>query len=387
MDIQTTLNKKRSASPAKKLIAITVLSLILLSLWAFSSVATNPRIDKSTLRIATVSAGALNVRVDGYGKLRAKYQRLLTSQTQGIVETIELYPGAKVTSDTIILTLSNAQLEQDVATARLELARQNAQFNEQIIAHKSQLLERDAQIALLNSELENARLRLEAETQLVGKGIVSTLDYKRSQLTVKQLKQRLAIERTRHSQLKEMQQQRIKIQRDLISQFELNFQTIARRFSQLKVRAGLNGVLQTLRVEIGQSVSPGTELAMVGSDQQLVAQLRVQQRLADQINIGMAATISTFGTTVAAKVIRIDPIVTDGRVIIELDLTGPLPANARPDLTVEGSIEVKQIANTLLVNQPSDAYGFSTKDIFTLTPDGKTAQLTSTGRKLRNKSK
>jgi len=376
MDIQTTLTKKTTVSYKKWLVISLASLLILASFWGVSSVGHSPSIAKESIRMARVEQANLAVNIDGYGKLRAKHQRLLTSQTQAIVENILLYPGAKVKKDTLILTLSNPQLEQEVASARLELARQKAQYKEQVIAHRSQLLERDSQITLLNSELENAELRVEAETQLIDKGIVSALDYKQTQLAVRQLKQRLAIEKQRHQQLKEMQQQRLNIMQDLITQYQLNYQTIAKRFELLNVRAGLDGVLQTLPVEIGQSVMPGSQLAMVGSDRQLVAELRVQQRQADQIALEMAATINTFGTTVAAKVIRIDPIVTEGRVMIELDLLGDLPANARPDLTVEGQIHVRKIDNTLVVEQPSETYGFASKNIFKVSAQGDSALLT-----------
>jgi len=377
MDLTATLNKSPKKVSKKLITGCLVASLALVSFWGLSSIGSEPKIQSETLRIATIKQGDFNVKVDGYGRLRAKHQRLLTSQSQAIVESIQLYPGATVTKDSVILTLSDPRLEQDVVNARLELARQHAQFKEQKISHKSQLLERDAQIALLKSELENAQLRVEAEQKLIDKGIVSALDFKRTQLNVRQLKQRVEIEYLRQAQLKEMQQERLKISKDLITQFELNFDTINNRFNRLTVRAGLNGVLQTLPIEIGQSVMPGTQLATVGSIKQLVAELRVQQNQADQIAIGMPATISTFGAKITAQVLRIDPVVTDGRVMIELDLLGNLPRNARPDLTVEGQIQVKTIENTLYVDQPQDAYGFKNKDIFKVTPNNKSALLTA----------
>ncbi len=377
MDLTATLNKK-SAKVNKKFVVVGITALLMLvSFWGITSINSDPKLPINALRIAVVKQGDFNVKVDGYGRLRAKHQRLLTSQSQAIVESILLYPGAAVTKESIILTLSDPRLEQEVVNARLELARQHAQFKEQKISHKSQLLERDAQIALLKSDLENAQLRVEAEQKLINKGIVSALDFKRTQLNVRQLTQRLDIEYLRQTQLKEMQLERLKISKDLITQFELNFDTINDRFKRLSVRAGLDGVLQTLPIEIGQSVVPGTLLATVGSIKQLVAELRVQQNQADQIGIGMSATISTFGAKIMAKVLRIDPVVTDGRVIIELDLLGELPANARPDLTVEGQIQVKQINNALYVEQPQDAYSFNSKDIFKLSLDEKSALLTA----------
>jgi len=377
MDLTTTLNKKPAKINRKLIIGCLTASLIFISFLGVSSISSEPKIPSDGLRVATIKKGDFNVKVDGYGRLRAKHQRLLTSQSQAIVESIQLYPGAIVKKDSVILTLSDPRLEQDVVNARLELARQHAGFKEQKISHKSQLLERDAQIALLKSDLENAQLRVEAEQKLIDKGIVSALDFKRTQLNVRQLKQRLDIEYLRQDQLKEMQQERLKISKDLITQFELNFETINNRFKRLTVKAGLAGVLQTLPIEIGQSVMPGTQLATVGSVQQLVAELRVQQNQADQITIGMPATISTFGASITAKVLRIDPIVTDGRVMIELDLLGELPANARPDLTVEGQIQVKRINNALYVEQPQDAYAFKSKDIFKVSNDEKSALLTA----------
>jgi len=376
MDLTSTLQKKPQAFNKKNIIAGILLPVTVLLLWGAASLSSEPEVDLSSIRFAEVQQGDFQVNVAGYGRLKAKYQRLLTSQTQAIVESIALYPGAKVNKDSIIMVLSDPQLEQAVINAKLELARQNAEFNQQIISHKSQLLEHDSQIALLQSELENAQLKAQAEQQLIDKGIVSALDFKRSQLMVRQLKQRVAIEKTRQEHLKAMQVERKKISQDLITQYKHNFSMIKQRFDRLTVRAGLDGILQTLPVEIGQSLTPGTQLAMVGSDQQLVAQLRVQQNQADQIAIGMSGTIQTSGKNIQAKVLRIDPVVTDGRVMVELDLTGQLPTNARPDLTVEGKIHVKEINNALYVEQPNNVYDFKEKSLYRLNSDGQSAQLT-----------
>ena len=376
MDLTTTLHKKQPKLSKKSLIIAVTAPILALLLWGATSVNSEPSIELNSIRTAQVKQGDFKVNVAGYGRLKAKYQRLLTSQTQAIVESISLYPGAKVSKDSVIMTLSDPQLEQAVINAKLELARQNAEFNQQVIAHKSQLLEHDAQIALLKSELENAQLKAQAEQKLIDKGIVSALDFKRSQLTVRQLEQRVAIEKTRQDHLKAMQIERMKISQDLITQYQHNFTMIKKRFDRLTVRAGLDGILQTMPVEIGQSLTPGTQLAMVGSDKQLVAQLRVQQNQADQIVIGMPASVQTSGKSITATVVRIDPVVTDGRVMIELDLTGKLPSNARPDLTVEGKVHVKEIHNALYVEQPNNVYDFKEKTLYQLSPDGLTAQLT-----------
>ena len=377
MDLTSTLKKKPQSFNKKYLIVILISLIALFLIWTGVSLDDTPSLEKNNVRIAQVKQGTFKVNVSGYGRLKAKYQRLLTSQSQAIVESIQLYPGAKVNKDTVIMTLTDPQLEQAVINAKLELARQNAEFNQQVIAHKSEVLEREAQIALLNSELENAQLKAQAEEKLIDKGIVSLLDFKRSKLNVRQLEQRVSIEKTRQQHLKAMQVERMKISQDLITQYQHNFNMIKTRFDRLKVTAGIDGILQTLPVEIGQSVMPGTQLAMVGSDQKLKAQLLVQQNQADQIAIGMAASVMTSDKTIRAKVLRIDPVITDGRVMVELDLTGPFPANARPELTVEGKVHVKEINNALYVEQPNNVYNFKEKDIYRMSRDAQSAQLTT----------
>ena len=376
MDISITLNNTNKKTINKKRLLL-LASFTLLFIFALFLLydASTPKVLLHDIRTAQVKQGQFKVKVEGYGRLESKHQRLLTSQSQGIVENILLYPGAKVQADSVILTLLDPVLEQSVTNAKLALARQQAEYKERVISHKSQLLESHAQISLLSSELANSKLHVEAEAQLYKKGIVSTLDYKRTLLDVEQLNQRIEIEKTRLEHLIGMQQEQINIQKDLITQYQTNFESVQKRYQQLNVKAGLNGVLQTLPVEIGQSVNTGTQLASVGSDKQLVAQLSVPHRQADQIGIGMQAVVNTFGSEIQAEVIRIEPIVTDGRVIVELDLLGELPANARPDLTVEGHILVKDIANTLYIEQPSKVDHFQNKKLFKLNNKTLTADL------------
>lgn len=334
-------------------------------------------VSASSIITAEVKEGQFDVIVFGYGRLKPKYQRLLTSESRATVETILLYPGAPVTADTVILTLSSPQVLQQAQQAKLELARVKAEFQSLQIQHQSELLERDAQIALLSSELENAKLRAEAEQQLVSNGIVSTLDFKRTQLNVAQLTKRLTIEQTRRQQLLAMQTQRILIQQDLVSQFQINYDTLAERVADLNVKAGLDGVLQRLPVDIGQSVNPGEPLATVGSTTQLLAEISVPQIQADTISAGMPGAVVTDGSKIAATVTRIDPVVTDGRVMVELELTGTLPVNARPDLTVEGHVNTSQFAHTLFSQQPANIAAHEQRPVFVIKPGTHIATRTS----------
>ncbi|MFU2510486.1 efflux RND transporter periplasmic adaptor subunit [Pseudoalteromonas sp. ASV78] len=372
MDIDSTLKRRNKPISPKKLIIGLVLVGCMLIIFALLQWFSPHTMAANQLQIATVTQADFVIKIRGFGRLKAKHQRYLTNTDSAMVEAIHVYPGTRVNKDTVILTLVNPLQAQRLSVARLELARQKASANEQIINHKSQLLERQASLTILKSELESAQLRSDAESKLIEQGIVSSLDYKRSLLTVKQLEQRIEIEQQRLVQLADMQHQRSKIQQELLSQFALNFQVQQQAFDDLQITAGIDGMLQELNVELGQNLTPGTRLAIVGSDTALKAELSVQQSDAEKIALNMPARVNTFSagksSEVIATVSRIDPIVTDGRVMIELDLTGSLPANARPDLSIEGYVISHVIPNALTINLPSKAQADTDATLFKLNP-------------------
>ncbi|HEA16426.1 MAG TPA: HlyD family efflux transporter periplasmic adaptor subunit [Pseudoalteromonas prydzensis] len=372
MDIDSTLKRRNKPISPKKLIIGLVLAGCMLIIFALLQWFSPHTLAANQLQIATVTQADFVIKIRGFGRLKSKYQRYLTNTDSAMVEAIHVYPGTRVNKDTVILTLVNPLQAQRLSVARLELARQKASANEQIINHKSQLLERQASLTILKSELESAQLRSDAESKLIEQGIVSSLDYKRSLLTVKQLEQRIEIEQQRLVQLADMHHQRSKIQQELLSQFALNFQVQQQAFDDLQITAGIDGMLQELNVELGQNLTPGTRLAIVGSDTALKAELSVQQSDAEKIALNMPARVNTFSagksSEVIATVSRIDPIVTDGRVMIELDLTGSLPANARPDLSIEGYVISHVIPNALTINLPSKAQADTDATLFKLNP-------------------
>ena len=381
MDLDSTLKRKPQQSKAKKwlmaaAIGVSALGALMVYQWATPTV-----VAASQLQIATVEQADFVVKIRGFGRLKPKYQRYLTNTDSAMVEAIHIYPGTIVKKDTVILSLVNPQQAQRLSVARLELARQKASVNEQRINQQSELLERQANLAILKSELQSAELRVDAESKLIEQGIVSSLDYKRSMLNVAQLTERVSIEQQRLAQLKEMHLQRSKIQQELLSQFELNYQVEQQAFDQLQITAGIDGMLQELNVELGQNLVPGTRLAVVGSNKALKAELSVKQADAEKVALNMAAKVNTFSQAdhgeVDAKVTRIDPIVTDGRVIIELDLQGTLPANARPDLSIEGYVVSNIIPDALTINVPQKAQANSEATLFKLNPNTQLATPTN----------
>lgn len=323
-------------------------------------------LNRDSLLLTQVEQGPLKLTVSGFGELRSKFARVITATDSAQVEDVLYQPGSRVNADTVILRLSNPALEQALNRARLALARQHASFEALKLGHKRELLNLESQLTLLSSERDSALLREQAEQQLVKQGIVSELDYKRSQLAVGQLTQRVALARQQLTQTEALHQQALQVERELVQEFEVSFQAAKAAVDKLQVTAGIDGMLQQLDVTQGQAVQLGARLALVGSDTQLLADLQVPEREASRIQIGQPAEINTFVSKVAARVNRINPIVNNGRVMVELELTGELPSNARPALTIEGDIVTEQLDDTLYMRRSSFLAANSTQQLFVL---------------------
>ncbi len=367
MDIKHSLAGKKN-NKRWPLALVIILSLSLVVGFASSFSDGSVTINRSDLFFADVTNGPLDLTVSGFGKLRSKYSRFITARYQAQVEQVLHLPGSRVQKDTVILRLSNPALEQQLNRARLTLARQKANFEALKLSQKSEMLNLQANLTLLESELANANLRAEAEHKLIEQGIVSTLDYKRSQLAVAQLSKRVSLAIQQLSQASKLHDQRLQVERDLMSEFELSFKAAQLDVERLNVSAGIEGMLQAVNVEQGQSIQMGAPLAVVGSEHQLLADLQVPEREASRIEIGQQAHINTFAGIVDATVTRINPIVNDGRIAIELELVGALPSNARPALTIEGDIITESLQSALSVRRPSFLGGQGSSHIFVLHP-------------------
>ncbi|WP_105189473.1 HlyD family secretion protein [Pseudoalteromonas sp. T1lg48] len=367
MDIKQSLEKKNKRTGRPVLWAASIAAAIICFV-ALSAPWQQSSIDLTQLTLATVQQGALDARVSGYGSLRSKYTRFLTANYQAQVDEVLLRPGARVETDTVILRLSNPALEQQLNRTRLALARQKASFEALKLSQQSEQLSAQGNFTLLKSELAGAQLRAEAESQLIAEGIVSALDHKRSQLAVKQLSERVNLAEVQMQQMQALHQKRLDVERELVEEFVLAYASAQADVDKLQVRAGIDGMLQELSVEQGQSVQVGAPLAVVGSEHELLADLLVNEREASQIILGQLAVIDTFSGTVEAQVRRIDPLVRDGRVAIELELIGELPSNARPALTIEGEIITDTLEDALYLRRPSFVEAGQTRPLFIVNP-------------------
>jgi len=331
-------------------------------------------VERNQLLLGKVQRGDLQVAVDGYGVLRSDKQTLITALTNATVEEVLLRSGAEVEPDSIIMRLHNPEVLEEVEAANTALIQEKANLRRLKLSNQRELLAEQANLADLTAALKSVQLRAEAEKGLAG-GAVSMLAYKTTLLEEEQMQQRVNLQTQRIEQLKEALAEALIIQQEQINQVAANLQNRQRRAERLVVRAGLKGVLQRSPVELGQSVVAGQELALVGSDKDLKALIRVSQSRAEQLKVGQAAKINTRREQVNAVVTRITPEVRDGTIEVEIAFTDGVPASARPELNVDAQIFTADIKNTLFVERPVNAQNHTTASVFTLAGNSEIAEL------------
>jgi HlyD family secretion protein len=322
------------------------------------------KVDESSVWVETVKRGELLREVSGIGTLVPERNRLITSSTTGIVEELVVYPGTKVNADTVILLMSNPQLVLDAANSRFDVAASEADFNGLKIQLQGTLLQMESLLTQLIAQYEQAKLQADVEEELFEEGLVAELTFKRSQLNAKQLKDRVDLEQRRFDFQTTANDSQLATQEAKLNSVRGRYNLLKDQVERLNVKAGLKGELQQLLVEVGQQVTPATVLAEVADPSQLKAVIQISETQAKDISIGQSATIDTRNGIVNGRVMRIDPSVVNGTVAVDIELPDVLPRGARPDLTVEGKIELENMADVIYVARPAFARENSSMGIY-----------------------
>jgi len=354
--------------------AFMVIAIVGISFWSFSQPSANQKIPRNQIWTDTIKHGDLAIQVEGFGKLKSKEQRLLSAPDNAIVEKNILKPGSLVNKDSVIALLSNPQITQQVKNANRILANEKTTYLQLELNQKREILSQQAQQEELLSELEIAELKVAAEQALVTKGIVSELTFKRSQLNYRQLSRRIIIEKSRLKQLSSVHQKELEIAQGKIAQQAEQVAVIEERFKKLTVKAGINGVVQALPIELGQSVNMGEQIALVGSVDSLYAMINVSQSDIEQVAINQVVSIDTRAGIVAGMVSRINPLVKQGMIAIEVSITGTLPNNARPELNVDAIIDIGLLTNTTYIKKPVNVTAGMKTSLFQLLPNSSQAK-------------
>jgi len=335
-----------------------------------------PSVERATVWIDTVKRGSMLRQVRGSGTLVPEDIRWIPATTQGRVERIVLRPGAQVKPDTVILELSNQDLEQAVRDAQLAYQSAQAAYVNRKQELESALLNQQSDVASIEASYNNAALQLKAQEALYKDQLVSQIQLEQSRTAAKELENRLRLAKERLRIQTEGIKSQLAPQEAEVDQRRANYQLQTRHLEDLKVKAGMTGVLQEIPVERGAQVGPGANLARVADPSNLKAELRIAETQTKDIRVGQVAVVDTRNGEVKGHVARIDPKSTGGTVGVDIILEGALPSGARPDLSVDGTIQLERLDNVIYVGRPAFGQENSTVSLFKVNADGEATRTT-----------
>ncbi|MBI1872972.1 MAG: HlyD family efflux transporter periplasmic adaptor subunit [Acidobacteria bacterium] len=362
------LRKKRIKQAFLVTLIVVVGGVITLALSRMQPAA--PTVERATVWIDTVHRGPMIRQVRGLGTLVPKEIRWIPATTQGRVERRLAQQGDLVTPDTVILELSNPDVQQASIEAENQLKAAEAQLANLRIQLKNQLLAQQAAAATVQADFSQAKLQAESDAQLAAQGLIGELTMKLSKVRAEELATRNEIEQKRLSSVAEASQAQLTVQQAEVDRLRGLNRLRQSQVASLKVRAGVKGVLQQIAIDVGQQVAPGTNLARVSDPSNLKAELRIAETQAKDILINQKATVDTRNGVIPGHVVRIDPAAQNGTVAVDVELDAELPRGARPDLSVDGTIELERLESVLYVGRPAFGQESSTVGLFRLVEGG-----------------
>jgi HlyD family secretion protein len=332
-----------------------------------------PVVEKSTLWPDTVKRGPMLRQVRGLGTLVPEDILWIPAVTDGRVQRIFIRPGAPVRPDSVLMTLTNPELETQALDAEYQVKAAEARYVDLKVQLASQTLTQQAEVARIESEYQQARLQADRDAELHRQNLLADISLKLTQAIAEELAKRLAIENERLKIKKDSNDAQLAVQRAEIDKLQAMHRLKLSQVDALKVRSGASGVLQELPVQEGQQLTAGTILAKVVQPTKLKAELKIAETQAKDILIGQFAQIDTRNGIIPGRVSRIDPAAKEGTVTVDVHLDGQLPQGARPDLSVDGTVEIERLTDVLYVGRPAYGQPNSTVGMFRMGLDGKTA--------------
>lgn len=332
-----------------------------------------PTVEKATIWVDTVKRGEMLRQVRGSGTLVPLEIRWIPAATEGRVERIALLAGTAVEPGSVILELSNPQLQQEALDAEMALRRVEAELANLRVQLDSQLLNQQAEAARMESDYNEARLTAERDAELIKLGLTSDLIYRLSKARAELLATRNELEQKRLAMASKSTAAQLEAKQAEVEQRRALHELRRSQVEALKVRPGIRGVLQRVPVQVGQQVTPGTNLAQVADPTRLKAELRIPATQARDIQLDQVASIDTRNGVIPSHVIRIDPAVQDGTVLVDVGLDAALPRGARPDLNIDGTVELERLQNVLYVGRPAFGQEDSRVTLFKLAGGGREA--------------
>lgn len=332
-----------------------------------------PGVERATLLIGRVERGEMVREVRGNGTLVPEDLRIVSAMTAGRIERIVARPGTKVESGSVLLELSNPDVQLEALDAERQLKLAEAELATQRASLETQRLAAVSSYAAARTELREAERLVKVAERLAADGLGSGMDIERARDRAAEARERHDSEKRRLAVTEEAMKAQVELR---LSELD-RLRSIARfqrdRVASMTVRAGQKGVVQALSLQPGQWVNPGQELARVAGQDRLKAVIRVPESQARDLAPGLQGNVDTRNGVVKGRVSRVDPAVMDGTVAVDIALEGVLPRGARPDLSVDATIEIDRIPGALHVGRPADGSTEAVAQLFRLEPDGRSA--------------
>jgi HlyD family secretion protein len=377
MDIQRPSNSKAKTIRRILIGAVIIISVAGVTYGVSHLRPAAPSVDRATVLIDEVKRGPMIRDVRGTGTLVPEDIRWIPAQTVSRVDRILIHPGAIVQPNTVILELTNPELQREALDSEYQLKAAEADYENLKVQLNSELLNQKSVTANVRSDYEQAKIQAEVDDKLRAEGLGNEVTAKLSKVRSDQLAIRVQLEEGRTQNIADTEKVRLLAQHSRMDQQRALYDLKRSELDSLHVRAGINGVLQLVPVDVGQQVIPGANLARVADPKKLKAEVRIPETQARDVAIGQSASVDTRNGVVAGKVFRIDPSVQNGTVTVDIEITGPLPLGSRPDLSVDGTIELENLRDVLFVGRPVHGQSETSIGIFKLTPDGSEAVRTT----------
>jgi HlyD family secretion protein len=329
-----------------------------------------PSVDRATVWIDTVKRGEMLRQVRGLGTLVPEEVRWIPATNEGIIEEVKVLAGAKVNADSIILVMSNPDVLQRATDAELQLRGAEADLANLRATLQKEILDQQVEQANVESEYNKAKLEFEANQELSKDGLIADLILKKSQFTALELASKNEMEKKKVETNSKSAEARISAQQARVDQLRVIYELRVKQSDELNVRAGAAGVVQQVPVEAGQHVAPGTILAKVAEPGRLKAELQIAETQVKDVTIGLMASVDTRNGIIPGRVIRIDPAAVNGTVKVDVSLDAEYPKGVRPDLSVDGTVDLERLVNVMYVGRPAYGQPDSTVGMFKLAANG-----------------
>jgi HlyD family secretion protein len=332
-----------------------------------------PSVDRTAVWTDTVKRGPMLLQVRGLGTLVPETTWTVPAATEGRVAKRYMLPGTPVKAGTVILDLTNPQLEQETLDAEYQLKGTEASLEQTKAQLQNQLMDKRTQAASISSQYRTAEMQKDAKEQLLKNGLAATLDVKTAEVQAEELEKQNDLAQKEVETFANSIDAQLAVQQATVDQKRALYQLKKSQLDELHVRPGIDGVLQELDVDVGQQVAQGTMLLKVAQPSQLKAALQIAETQAKDLTIGQRVSVDTHNGLIPGHVIRIDPTVLNATRTVDVKLDGSLPPGAVPQLSVEGTIEIEHLTDVLYVGRPVHGDADSTVGLFKLVDGGKEA--------------